>query len=101
MLADGVVVGVVDDPQLPHHLAPYRGLNRPVVDVTVLALPLQPLHVQDFRAEPVEDDADVLYGQVALLVDRKLVDEQQELGGGRPLLTLQQKDQGFDYWHLV
>jgi hypothetical protein len=89
VLADGVVVGVVDDPQLAHHLAPYRGLNCPVVDVAVLPLPLQPLDVQDLGAEPVEDDADVLDGEVALLVDRQLVDQEQELAGGRPLLTLQ------------
>ena len=36
VFTDGVVVGVVDDPQLPHDVTPDGGLDSPVVDVTLL-----------------------------------------------------------------
>lgn len=79
MLGNGVIVAVVDDAQLAEHVAPDRGLDRPVVAVVALALPIEALHVEDLGAEPLEDDADVLDAQMLLLVDAELVDEQQEL----------------------
>ena len=79
MLTDGVVVGVVYHPQLPHHLPPDGRLYCPVVHFTVLLLPVQLLHVKDLGGEAVEDDPNVFDAQVVLLVDGQLVDEQQEL----------------------
>ena len=69
MLTDGVVVGVVYHPQLPHHLPPDGRLYCPVVHVTLLLLPVELLHIEDLGAETVEDDANVFDGEMSLLVD--------------------------------
>ena len=79
VFTDGVVVGVVDHPQLPHHLPPNGRFYRPVVHFTVLLLPVQLLHVEDLGGQPVEDDPNVFDAEVVLLVDRELVDQQEEL----------------------
>ena len=92
VLADGVVVGVVDDAQLPHDFTPDGGLDRPVVDVAVLLLAVQLLHVEDLTAQPVEDDADVLDGEVMLLLGGQLVHQQQKLDPGHALVTLNTKN---------
>ena len=85
MFTDGVVVGVVDHPQLPHHLPPNGRFYRPVVHFTVLLLPVQLLHVEDLGGQPVEDDPNVFDAEVVLLVDRELVDQQEELVGSNRL----------------
>ena len=79
VFTDGVVVGIVDHPQLPHHLPPNGRFYRPVVHFTVLLLPVQLLHVEDLGGEPVQDDPNVFDAEVVLLVDRELVHQQEKL----------------------
>ena len=69
VFTDGVVVGVVDDAQLSHNVPPDGGLYCPVVDVAVLLVPGELLHINDLGAEPVQDDPDVLDAEMMLLVD--------------------------------
>ena len=90
MFTDGVVVGVVDDPQLSHDVTPDGGLDSPVVDVTLLLVTRQLLYINDLGAKPVQDDPNVLDAEMMFLVDRELVDEEEELatGGTVALLAL-------------
>ena len=90
MFTDGVVVGVVDDPQLSHDITPDGGLDSPVVDVTLLFVSRQLLHINDLGAQPVQDDPDVLDAEMMFLVDRELVDQEEKLatGGTVALLAL-------------
>ena len=82
VLADGVVVAVVNHTQFPHHVTSDRGLYRPVVCVVrSLNFAFEPFHVDDLGAQPVEDDSDVLDGQVMVLIDGQLVHQQQKLDG--------------------
>ena len=69
VLADAVVVAVVDDAELPHHLAADGRLYCPVVHVTLFLLTVELLHIEDLGAETVEDDANVFDGEMSLLVD--------------------------------
>ena len=68
VLTDGVVIRVVDDAELSHHLAPDGGFDCPVVHLVVLLLALKLLNVEDLAAEPLQDDTDVLDGEMVLLV---------------------------------
>ena len=90
VFTDGVVVGVVDDPQLSHDVTPDGGLDSPVVDVTLLFVSRQLLHINDLGAQPVQDDPDVLDAEMMFLVDRELVDQEEKLatGGTVALLAL-------------
>jgi len=90
VFTDGVVVGVVDDPQLSHDVTPDGGLDSPVVDVTLLLVAGQLLHINDLGAQPVQDDPDVLDAEVVFLVDGELVDQEEKLatGGSVALLAL-------------
>ena len=90
MFTDGVVVGVVDDPQLSHDVTPDGGLDSPVVDVTLLLVAGQLLHINDLGAQPVQDDPNVLDAEMMFLVDRELVDQEEKLatGGTVALLAL-------------
>ena len=90
VFTDGVVVGVVDDPQLSHDVTPDGGLDSPVVDVTLLLVSRQLLHINDLGAQPVQDDPDVLDAEMMFLVDRELVDQEEKLatGGTVALLAL-------------
>ena len=76
VFTDGVVVGVVDDPQLSHDVTPDGGLDSPVVNVTLLFVSRQLLHINDLGAQPVQDDPDVLDAEMMFLVYRELVDQQ-------------------------
>ena len=69
VFTDGVVVGVVDDPQLSHDVTPDGGLDSPVVNVTLLFVSRQLLHINDLGAQPVQDDPDVLDAEMVFLVD--------------------------------
>lgn len=86
MLGDRVVVPVIDHPELPQDIAPDDSLYRPIVALLALALAVQSLDVEDLGAEPLEDDADVFDAEVVLLVDRQLVDQQQEFLRGHDLV---------------
>ena len=90
VFTDGVVVGVVDHSQLPHDVTPDGGLDSPVVNVTLLFVSRQLLHINDLGAEPVQDDPDVLDAEMVFLVDWELVDQQEKLatGGTVALLAL-------------
>ena len=88
VFTDRVVVGVVDHPQLSHNVPSDGGLDSPVVDVAVLLVTRQLLHVHDLGAEPVQDDANVLDGEVVFLVYRELVHQQEELATGCRLSLL-------------
>lgn len=75
VLADRVVVPVVDDAQLAQRVAPDRRLYRPVVAVVRLGLPVEPFHVKNFGTESLENDPDVFNSEVPLLIDAQLVDQ--------------------------
>ena len=79
MLANGVVIAVVNHPKFSHGLSPNGGLNGPIMRVAGLHLPLQHSHVNDLGTQAVQDDANVLDGQVGRLFKGQLINQQQEL----------------------
>lgn len=86
MLGDRVVIPVIDHPELPQNIAPDDGLYRPIVALLALALAIQSLDVEDFGAESLQNDPDVLDAEVMLLIDRQLVNQQQKFLRGHDLI---------------
>jgi hypothetical protein len=70
MLRDGVVVVVVDDAELAHHVAANGGLQGPVVSVGALRRSVETFDVDDLRVETLQDDAEVLDAKVVRLFHR-------------------------------
>jgi len=78
MLWDCVIIPVVNHTELPQNIAPYDRLDRPIVALLALALAIQPLDVEDFRADSLQYDVqyNVQYdAKMMLLVDRQLIDQ--------------------------
>lgn len=88
MLANGIVIAVVNHPKFSHGLSPNGGLNGPIMRVRGLHLPLKASHVNNLRTQPVQDDANVLDGQMGRLFKGQLIYQKQELVRGPRLVIV-------------
>ena len=64
MLANSVVIAIVDNAELSHDLSTNGSLNGPIMRIAGLDLPLQHAHIDDLGTQPVQDDPNVFDWQV-------------------------------------
>ena len=60
MLANSVVIAIVDNAELSHDLSTNCSLNGPIMRIAGLDLPIQHVNINDLGTQPVQDDPNVL-----------------------------------------
>ena len=79
MLADGVIIAIVNHTEFSHHVPTNSSFYGPIVYVTIFLFPVQLFYIKNFGAESVENNANVFYCKVMFLVNWKLVNQQEKL----------------------
>ena len=73
MLTDGVIIAIVNHTEFSHDVSTNSCFYGPIVYVTIFLFPVQFFYIKYLGTESVENDANVLDGEMVLLVYRQLV----------------------------